>query len=56
MLSLKLSLTSVAALSQGVPERFVENGAVYYLLRDDDTGEVLRDDDTNQPLYDEVAA
>jgi len=44
----------LVTLSQGVGESITLNGVTYFLLSDDDTGEILRDDDTNEPLYDEA--
>lgn len=55
MLDLDLSIPSVATHPKGTPEVIVLAGVVYYLLRDDDTGQILRDDDTNEILYGEAA-
>lgn len=52
MLGLGLSLG--LAPIHGVPASIIVDGVTYYLLRDDDTGDILRDD-TNRPLYDEAA-
>lgn len=48
------SLKGVAALGKGVAASITLNGVTYFLLSDDDTGEILRDDDTGEPLYDEA--